>query len=411
MIDNFNVVIIYLKILHPFMNPREEEDKHYKSVVYKLYPNSSQERIMVETLGYCGSLYNTVLDDEIENFLKTGKKRSVFDLKKRITRFCNDSPEMKRNVYSTCRRNVATRIHRAMKGCHIDLKTGELMHKPRFKSENRYDSFCYEEPKGFGFEGKKLHLSRIGDITYRNEHHPAGVMRTCTVKRDARGDWYAVIVYEVEIIGSGEYDLENNDRIGYDLGLVDLITDSYGNKVKVPDFHKEREKEIAKVQRKMQGYEKGSPGWEKWRRRLAIIHLDAQRKRNGFLNRLVDDIVHSAPVIVFEDLEPKKMKERPDHGPATRKRYTEASWGMLMRKLRFKAAEAGTTLILVDPRNTSRTCSMCGNVRSELPLSMRTYHCECCGMVMDRDWNAAINILYRGLNTQTLRSAVNGQPV
>ena len=110
MIDNFNVVIIYPKILHSFMNPREEEDKHYKSVVYKLYPNSSQERIMVETVDYCGSLYNTVLDDEIENFLKTGKKRSVFDLKKRITRFCNDSPEMKRKVYSTCRRNVVTRL-------------------------------------------------------------------------------------------------------------------------------------------------------------------------------------------------------------------------------------------------------------------------------------------------------------
>ena len=92
------------------MNPREEEDKHYKSIVYKLYPNSSQERIMVETVDYCGSLYNTVLDDEIENFLKTGKKRSVFDLKKRITRFCNDSPEMKRKVYSTCRRNVVTRL-------------------------------------------------------------------------------------------------------------------------------------------------------------------------------------------------------------------------------------------------------------------------------------------------------------
>ena len=65
---------------------------------------------MVETVDYCGSLYNTVLDDEIENFLKTGKKRSVFDLKKRVTRFCNDSPEMKRKVYSTCRRNVVTRL-------------------------------------------------------------------------------------------------------------------------------------------------------------------------------------------------------------------------------------------------------------------------------------------------------------
>ena len=397
--------------MHPLMNPREEEDKHYKSIVYKLYHNSSQEKIMVETVGYCGYLYNLLLEDEIKYFTETGKKRSAFDLKKRMTVLSKDHPETRDVVYSTCRQNVATRVHHAMKGCYRDRDTGELCHKPRLKMGNRYHSFCYESPQGFGFEGRKLHLSKIGDITYRNEHHPAGVMRTCTVKRDARGDWYAVIVYEVEIIGSGEYNLENNDRIGYDLGLVDLITDSHGNKVKVPDFHKQKEDEIAKVQRKMQGYEEGSPGWERWRRKLAIIHLDAQRKRNGFLNRLVDDIVHSAPVIVFEDLEPKKMKERPDQGRARRNKYTEASWGMLMRKLRFKAAEAGTTLILVDPRNTSRTCSMCGNVKSELPLSMRTYHCECCGMVMDRDQNAAINILHRGLNTQTLRSAVNGQSV
>ena len=398
-------------MIHPLMNSMEEEGKHYKSVSHKLYPNSSQNKIMVETLGYCGSLYNIILNDEMEYFQRTGKKRSVFDLKKRVTRFCNDDPKMKKAVYSTCRRNVATRVHRAMKGCHIDMKTGELVHKPRFKSENRYDSFCYEQPQGFGFEGKKLHLSKIGDLRYRNDFHPAGEMRTCTVKRDARGDWYAVIIYEVEIIGSGEYDLDNNDRVGYDLGLVDLVTDSHGNKVKVPDFYEQKKEELAKVQRKMQGYEEGSPGWEKWRRKAAIIHMDAQRKRNGFQNKLVDDIVHSAPVIVFEDLEPKKMKERPDQGPATRNKYTEASWGMLMRRLRFKAAEAGTTLILVDPYNTSRTCSMCGNVKSELPLSMRTYHCECCGMVMDRDRNAAINILKKGLNTQTLRSAVNGQPV
>ena len=393
------------------MNRKEGEEKNIITVDYRLYPNSTDEKKMDLIRSYCGYLYNLLLEDEIEYFTETGKKRSVFDLKKRMTVLSKDHPETRDVVYSTCRQNVATRVHHVMKGCYRDRDTGELCRKPRLKMGNRYHSFCYESPQGFKFVGRKLHLSNIGDITYRNEHHPAGVMRTCTVKRDARGDWYAVIVYEVEIIGSGEYDLENNDRIGYDLGLVDLITDSHGNKVKVPDFYKEREKEIAKVQRKMQGYEEGSLGWEKWRRRLAIIHLDAQRKRNGFLNRLVDDIVHSAPVIVFEDLEPKKMKERPDQGRARRNKYTEASWGMLMRKLRFKAAEAGTTLILVDPRNTSRTCSMCGNVKSELPLSMRIYHCECCGMVMDRDWNAAINILHRGLNTQTLRSAVNGQPV
>ena len=398
-------------MFHPLMNRKEGKEKKIITVDYRLYPNSMDEKKMDLIRSYCGYLYNLLLEDEIKYFTETGKKRSVFDLKKRMTILSKDHPETRDVVYSTCRQNVAARVHHAMKGCYRDRDTGELCRKPRFKKGNRYHSFCYESPQGFKFVGRKLHLSNIGDITYRNEHHPAGVMRTCTVKRDARGKWHALITYDTEVIGYGEYDLENNDRIGYDLGLVDLITDSHGNKVKVPDFYKEREKEIAKVQRKMLRFEKGSPGWEKWRRRLAIIHQDIQRKRKGFLFRLADEIVHSAPVIVFEDLEPKKMKERPDQGPATRNKYTEASWGMLMRRLRFKAAEAGTTLILVDPRNTSRTCSMCGNVRSELPLSMRTYHCECCGMVMDRDWNAAINILHRGLNTQTLRSAVNGQPV
>ena len=81
----------------------------------------------------------------------------------------------------------------------------------------------------------------------------------------------------------------------------------------------------------------------------------------------------------------------------------------LIRILRSKAEEAGTELILVDSRNTSRTCSGCGNVKVDFQLSERTYQCECCGMAMDRDRNAAINILRRGLNTQTLRSAVNGR--
>ena len=398
-------------MFHPLMNRTEGADKHIITVDYRLYPNSMDEKKMDLIRSYCGYLYNLLLEDEIKYLTETGKKRSAFDLKKRMTVLSKDHPETRDVVYSTCRQNVATRVHHVMKGCYRDRDMGELCRKPRLKMGNRYHSFCYEEPKGFGFEGKKLHLSKIGNLRYRNDFHPAGEMRTCTVKRDARGDWYAVIVYEVEVIGSGEYNLDNNDCVGYDLGLVDLITDSHGNKVKVPDFYKQKEEEIAKVQRKMQGHEEGSPGWERWRRKLAIIHLDAQRKRNGFLNRLVDDIVHSAPIIVFEDLEPKKMKERPDQGRARRNKYTEASWGMLMRRLRFKAAEAGTTLILVDPYNTSRTCSMCGNVKSELPLSMRTYHCEHCGMMMDRDRNAAINILHRGLNTQTLRSAVNGQPV
>ena len=77
---------------------------------------------------------------------------------------------------------------------------------------------------------------------------------------------------------------------------------------------------------------------------------------------------------------------------------------------RYKAEEAGTEIMFVDPRNTSRTCSRCGNVKDELPLTERTYRCGCCGMVMDRDRNAALNILSKGSGMRTLRQAINGQP-
>ena len=234
-------------------------------------------------------------------------------------------------------------------------------------------------------------------------------MRTCTVRRDAKGKWYAVIVYRMDVLGYGKTDLDSRTEMGYNLGLRSLVTDSTGEKVDVPDFYKLEKPKIAKIQAKMQKYEPGSPGWEKERVKLASAHQGIQRRRKGFLHKLAHDIVRKNDVIVFEELNVKKMKERPDQGPAVRDRYTEASWGELIRILRPKAEEAGAELILVDPRNTSRTCSGCGNVKADLQLSDRTYQCDCCGMVMDRDRNAAINILHRGLNTQTLRSAVNGR--
>ncbi len=385
-----------------------EEHHRYKAVTYRLYPNATTTRKLESTLGCCCDLYNMLLEDELAHYTSEGAKRSKFELNGRMTEISNAHPEIRNGAYSTCRQNVTDRVHRAMKGCRPD-KTGQLTHVPRFRSRNRYDSFCYESQYGFAFKGDRLHLSKIGDIRFRHDYHPKGEMRTCTVRRDARGKWYAVIVYRIEE-GYGRTDLDGRTETGYDLGLRNLVTDSSGEKIGVPDFYKLEKPKIAKIQAKMQKHEPGSPGWEKERVKLATVHQDIRRRRKRFLHRLAHDIVRKNDVIVFEELNVKKMKERPGQGPAVRDRYTEASWGELIRMLRSRAEEAGTELILVDPRNTSRTCSGCGNVKADLQLSERTYQCECCGMVMDRDRNAAINILRKGLNTQTLRSAVNGRP-
>ena len=243
------------------------------------------------------------------------------------------------------------------------------------------------------------------------------------MSRDARGKWYAAIVFRVEKRIRSEEDLDNPTvPEGYDLGLKDVVTDTHGRKYPNPNLYSERSDEISKLQKRMQSNEKGSPGWERARRRLAAIHEDIHRRRKGGLNQLAHDMVHGHDVIVVERLSPKNMKEKADNPEVVRDRYTDASWGMLLNMVRRKAEGAGAIVIEVDPRNTSRTCSGCGvdprntsrtcsgcgHVKAALPLSQRVYRCDRCGLVMDRDRNAAINILGSGM--RSLRLAVNGQP-
>ena len=118
-------------------------------------------------------------------------------------------------------------------------------------------------------------------------------------------------------------------------------------------------------------------------------------------------MVQGHSVIVMERLSPKNMKEKADNPAVVRDMYTDASWGMLLSMVRRKAEGAGVLVVEVDPRNTSRTCSRCRHVKAVL-LSQRVYRCDQCGLIMDRDRNAAINILGSGM--RSLRSAVNGQP-
>ena len=215
-----------------------EEGFRFRSVTYRLYPNSTQEAALKRSLDLCHELYNRLLGWSLDHYRTTGEKLPRFDLNRVMTRISASEPGMRSDVYSTCRQNVTGRVHRALAGCRPG-RTGVLIHVPRFKSSNRYHSFCYESPNGFGFKGDRLHLSKIGNIRYRNSHRPKGAeARTCTVKRDARGHWHAVIVFRVPDIKRNEEDLEHpRTPAAYDLGLRDLITDTDGNKVAVPDFY------------------------------------------------------------------------------------------------------------------------------------------------------------------------------
>lgn len=381
-----------------------EAGERFVSVVYRLYPNATQRKILEKTLEYCRVLYNILLEMCITDAIEGIHQRSRFDMGKTITELLVGYPEMKSFCYSTCLRDVGDRVVHAMKGCRW-TEDGKLEHLPRFKSRNRYDSFAYHSAQGFSFEGDRLKFSKIGSIRYRNNIHPKhGVPKKCTIHRDARGRWYAIVVFAVPDIKVNEENFDNPSRAeAYDLGVTHLVTDTRGNTIDLPDYESETESEVKRLQTIMSNSEEGSERWEKARIKLATIKSRNARRRRAFLHRTAHDIVDNKYLIVLEDLRPKKMMERKDTPPSLREKIHMASWATLINMIECKAEWAGIEVISVNPRNTSRRCSACGNIREDLKLSDRTYSCPCCGLIMDRDRNAAINILGLGMETVSMR--------
>ena len=387
-----------------------DDGREYRFVTieYGLCPNSTQAGKLAEALSACGSAYNHLLAECKADAIMGIRQRGYGELTSLLPGMKASDPRYK-VPHSQCLQQVCKRVERAMSGCGWN-EDGDPEHLPRFKSRHRYHSFTYPCDQGFGFVGDRLHLGNIGDVRFLHKHFPKdGEARTCTIRRNARGKWKAFVTFRVPLTVRNEECIER-PRVpeAYDLGLGDVVTDTNGLKFRNPDLYAERRDEISKLQRKMQSCEKGSPGWERARRRLAAIHEDIHNRRKGRLNQLAHDMVHGHDVVVLERLSPKRMKEKADNPAVVRDRYTDASWGMLLDMVRRKAEGAGVLVIEVDPRNTSRTCSRCGHVKEALPLWQRTYRCLECGLVMDRDRNAAINILGSGM--RSLREAVNGQP-
>ena len=233
-------------------------------------------------------------------------------------------------------------------------------------------------------------LSKIG-ILKLIQHRPIeGRIKTLTVQRDAVGNWYACFACEVEAEAMPFNDL----AVGVDVGLESFATLSNGEKVPNPRFFRQDEKELAKAQRKLSKVEKGTPEQAKRRKVVQHIHQRITNRRKDFAHKLSRKWVDRFGMIVFENLHIHNMLQ--NHSLA--KSISDAAWNQLIAYTTYKAENASRVVVLVDPRNTSKQCSRCGTL-VEKSLSVRVHVCPVCGLVMDRDENAANNILRLGLES------------
>lgn len=352
---------------------------------FRMYPNKQQEASLDLTLNTCRHLYNMALADRKNAYELEGISRTYEDQAAVLVAEKKDGNFT--GVFSQVLQDVLRRLDKSFKAFFRRVKAGEKPGYPRFKGEGWYKSFTYPQV-GFKFDGSKLNLSKIGSIRIFKHREVEGKIKTCTIKKDNLGHWYAILVSEVEDVSP----TEPKTAIGVDVGLKSLVALSTGDTIEYPRYYIQAEERLAAAQRNLSRKKKGSANRRKAKARAAKLHQKIQNHRDEFLHQVSRMIVDSADLIVFENLNISGMLK--NHHLA--KHIQDHAWGKLIQFTQSKAAKAGKVVELVDARYTSQKCSQCG-IMVPKTLADRTHFCPNCGLEMDRDINASVNIRTLGL--------------
>jgi len=366
-----------------------------KTYKYRLYPTKKQQEILEKHLSLCRWLYNHFLDERRTLYQKKKIKVFCYDQIKKIPQLKKENLELN-NVYSQILQDVVKRLDKAFQNFFRRVKENKNGKKqkvgyPRFKGYWRYDSFIYPQ---FGFELRddKLNLSKIGSIK-RNLHRLLeGTPKTLTVRRTRTNKWYAC--FSVEIKKELPKKKVIQEAIGIDVGLDSFLTTSQGEKIDNPRYLTKSEEKLAKIQRWHSRKKLKSSNRKKSRLKVARLYEKITDQRLDFLHKLSSGLAKSFQLIAFEKLNIKGMVRN----KYLAKSISDASWNRFLQQLRYKAAEAGIWAVEINAKNTSQICSGCG---SNVPktLAVKKHKCHQCGLIIDRDINAAKNILQLALNT------------
>jgi putative transposase len=350
-------------------------------------------------------VYNSLVNWRKHDYEVQGKGPSCGEQEKALPLWKKAHPQLC-DVNAQVLQEVAKRVDRAFLAFFRRVNEGDTPGYPRFKGKGQYDSLTYPQggAKGcFNVGTDAIRLSKVGWVKALVHRPLPGTAKTCTVRLQA-GKWFACVVCEVE----AEPLPPSDEQAGIDVGLNVFAALSNGEFIENPRFFRKDEKALAKAQRKVEKHKKGSPAQRKARKVVSRIHERIRNRRHDFVHQLSRKIVNRFGLIVVEKLNVKNMSKSPapkqdeetgeflPNGASAKaglnKSILDAAWSMFRYCLAYKAESAGRKYTEVNPAYTSQDCSRCGQ-RVPKPLSERVHVCPCCGLVLDRDVNAARNIL------------------
>ena len=386
-----------------------------KAIKYRLYPTTEQSIIFAKTFGCCLKVYNLMLADKIESYKETksfGKQTPA--------KYKTDYPFLK-EVDSLALANVQLNLQSAFKNCFS--KSRKVRNSfPKFKSaKHSRKSYTTNNQKGTVaiIDNSYIKLPKIGKVKAIIHRVPDTdwIIKSATISRDSDGNYYASVLFEFDKKVS-TYVVDTTNAIGLDYASDGLYVDSNGNTGSNHKYYRESHKKLAKAQRKLArmiesniyGYKVGSKGgrvpiYKKpledckniQKQKLVVSkisrHISNQRLDN--LHKISTKIANSVDVVCVESLNMRAMSNK---GFGNGKATMDNGYGMFLNMLEYKLSDRGKYLVKVDKWfPSSQICSCCGTIHKDMKdLSIRKMICDC-GLNINRDQNAAVNIKNEGL--------------
>lgn len=364
---------------------------------YPLHPTVAQEAVLLGWLGQCCDLYNAALQERRDAWKKQRVSIGLYGQYKGLTEW-RQSDTDGAAVPAWVQRSALARVDRAFKAFFRRCKSGAKPGFPRFRKKRRYDSFSVPWETGSGgarLSGSRLSLPKLPGIKVHLYRPLRGTPLQVTVRREPDGKWSVSFVCE---LGAASPLVAPDRVVGIDLGLKSLVVTSDGEVIENPRPAARGAAKLARAQRVLARRKKGSRSRERARIQVARAHRHVANQRLDHARKTAASLVGRYDVIAHEDLRIADMSRG-----LFSKGINDVGWGLLLHCIASKAESAGKRVVAVDPRGTSQRCSGCGAV---VPKDLRTrvHDCPHCGLRLDRDHNAAVNIQALG------RSAVSQPP-
>ena len=379
--------------------PDSPQKQMFRSIEVKLRPaGAATEARISRTLDLCRNLYNAALEEKRKSYDRFQTSPSFFDQCKSFTEIRQNDKEYADLDVTMVRITSLKRNDLAVKAFYARCKRGETPGYPRFKGKDRFDTLVFGD-RGWKRTGLSLQIKGIGRLRLTSSPTIKGTVRGLKLVRRESGLYCQFLMS----LGEAPALTESKNPVGIDVGLETFATLSDDTVIENPRFLKRSQEKLKALQRSLSTKQRGSNGRKKAKAKLARESEKIANRRKNFLHQITRDLVNRYDGFFVEKLDIKQMidKNRPirdmtESGKrGLRRSIMDAAWSMFSFFLGYKAEEAGKPKRDLDPWGTSARCSGCGKIVWKT-LKTRQHSCPC-GLVINRDFNSAINILDLGL--------------